>query len=346
MAEPTDNPYWNIYIPGPTSGNAWYQGYIRAGASDPTIENTETLDKCKPADFSAGLLLYTTGKYVQRSQTSSISTYGESYSATFSGKMISSATYNYSVGNFANQLAMSNQAKFSFNAGVQDAIAFGDKIDLNLMNVIAAIGGIKYEPILGVAMKIAPLEIGFGADAIEFKGNLKPSRTGLEAKLRGVKGVKITCNPLDGTYLTTNKVYVAAVTRVNMLFVAFAAACATAVWMQGGFTSYGTQEEEVKTQLFSINVQMQVLMALFKVVEAAGLVAAAILYSWRIADPVGDYITPEIVVSPVGVKIAANPANYMMISGSGIAIFGTTINQFSPSILNNPIMLPPPPDAL
>jgi len=186
-------------------------------------------------------------------------------------------------------LAVSNQAKFSFNSGINDTVNFGDKSDFNLINVIAAVGGIKYEPIAGYSMKIAPWEIGFGGgDSVEFKGYLKPSETALEGKLRGVKAVKLTCAPTDKILLTFNKTYAKGANYANVSFVALAGLWSATMWAQGSFADRDSTDEEIKSKLKALNTQMQLLMALFKVLEAAGLILAGIIYTYRIGDKVLD----------------------------------------------------------
>jgi hypothetical protein len=343
----TTNPYWNVYVPGPTTGTDWYQGYIRIGASDDTIENTKTLTLGSASDFSSGVLIYSTGKVKTVGYTSSVSTYGgESFSAVTNGNMLYSATYTYDQGNnYQRQVSVWQGGKFSANIGDEERIFLGNRMDVNLGNISSIISPLKFEDIFGTSVKYAPIEVGIANNKIELKGGFLTGVIEQSPSLRGFLGVTIAVNPVtDGLIGGTVMAYSAAFTAVNTTMVALTVAFSGAIAIQGIWAWGDGSEEAIKSQMKVLRTEFAVAMGLFVVTEAAALVMAAIALTKRAVDWAGDYPAfPTIKLTPAGIKMQAGATTWMDLTAFGIVMNGPMIQTLVPLSTAIPMLAPPVP---
>ena len=350
-AAQTPGQFWNVYVPGPTSGTDWYQSYIRAGATDPSIEDRATLVKAKSSDLSAGILLYTSGKISQNALTSSITTFGgETYAATINDDRLYSATYQYDQGNnYLRQVVVANGGKFSLTSGDQENIIFGNKMDCNMGNQALISGPLKFDSGFGLTIKFAPIYIGISNNRIEIKGGGGAfSSVQPDASLRAASRVTIANNPLtDAGLIVSIKGYSAAMNVVNKTLLALTAAFAVTIGAEGIRAWGGKSEDGIKAEMKALRGQFIGLMSLFAVTEAVALVLAALALKKQALDPGTDYpVASSITVTPSGIRLQAGPMCWIELTQAGIVLTAPALTTNSPLVVNQPMLQPALPEPL
>jgi hypothetical protein len=345
------NPYWNVYVPGPTSGTDWNQGYIRVGATDPTIENTTTLQNSPESDFAAGMLLYTTGKLQMTSQTSTVKNFGTGITATVQGVILQGATYSFSsvasLGLPA-QIVLNNGVRFTMATGSQSNVILGNKMDWNLGNHARIFSPLKFEEILGLSVKYAPIEVGLNTGGIELKGGAYPAVIKAVADNRGVKGALIGTNPLtDGAIGGLIATYNTSWTVVNTLAIGATSALGALVGA-AGFFAYGTSEEALTTEMIILEASYSAISTLFAVTEVIAIYLARLALTKRAADPLADYANPvssTVKCTPAGILLATG-TTWMLMNATGISMSGPSVVTNGPMQSHTPVPLPPVPVLL